>query len=150
MLDRTMGEHPWTAAGGAALGQVLALSGKPEAAARAHREALAMKRRVHGDEHPDVATSHHELGEVLEELGRLTEAQDHLERALAIEVRGSVAPQALAATRFALARVLRAQGSEPARARTLGEQALEGWEDVPPNLREEREALEAWLAEPVE
>ncbi len=150
ILDRTVGEHPWTAASGAALGTVLALSGELEAAARVHREALAMKRRVHGDEHPEVATSHRELGEVLEEQGRLPEAQDHLERALAIEVRGSVAPQALAGTRFALARVLRAQGSEPERARRLGEQALEGWENVPPHQAEDREALRVWLGESME
>ena len=47
-------------------------------------EALAMRRKVLGEEHPDVAVTHSELGRVLFDQGRLDEAEAHFRSALAI------------------------------------------------------------------
>jgi serine/threonine protein kinase/Tfp pilus assembly protein PilF len=55
------------------------------AAARAAlEEALAMRLKVLGEEHPEVAISHSELGRTLFDLGRLGEAEAHFRAALAI------------------------------------------------------------------
>jgi serine/threonine protein kinase/Tfp pilus assembly protein PilF len=54
-------------------------------AARATLEsALAMRRKLLGEEHPEVAVSHSELGRTLFDLGRLDEAEAHYRAALAI------------------------------------------------------------------
>jgi serine/threonine protein kinase/Tfp pilus assembly protein PilF len=47
-------------------------------------EALAMRQRVLGAEHPDVAVTHSELGRVLLDQGRVSEAEAHCRSALAI------------------------------------------------------------------
>jgi serine/threonine protein kinase/uncharacterized protein HemY len=47
-------------------------------------EALAMRRRILGEEHPDVAISHSELGRTLSDQGHLAEAEAHFRSALAI------------------------------------------------------------------
>ncbi len=47
-------------------------------------QALAMRRQVLGEEHPEVAVTHSELGRVLWDLGRLPEAEAHARSALAI------------------------------------------------------------------
>lgn len=65
---------------GVARGQLAQLD-----AARATLEsALAMRRKVLGEEHPEVAVSHSELGRTLFDLGRLDEAEAHFRAALAI------------------------------------------------------------------
>ena len=46
--------------------------------------ALAMRRKLLGEEHPEVAVSHSELGRTLFDLGRLDEAEAHYRSALAI------------------------------------------------------------------
>jgi serine/threonine protein kinase/Flp pilus assembly protein TadD len=50
-------------------------------------EALAMRRKVLGEEHPEVAISHSELGRTLFDLGRLDEAEAHFRSALAIRLK---------------------------------------------------------------
>lgn len=47
-------------------------------------DALAMRRQILGEEHPDVAISHSELGRVLFDVGRLDQAEAHFRSALAI------------------------------------------------------------------
>jgi eukaryotic-like serine/threonine-protein kinase len=47
-------------------------------------EALAMRRAILGENHPDVAISHSELGRTLFDQGRLDEAEAHFRAALAI------------------------------------------------------------------
>ncbi len=47
-------------------------------------QALAMRREILGEEHPDVAVSHSELGRILFDQGRLDEAEAHYRAALAI------------------------------------------------------------------
>ncbi|HEX7186451.1 MAG TPA: serine/threonine-protein kinase [Thermoanaerobaculia bacterium] len=65
---------------GVALGQKAEL----DAARAALEEALAMRRKVLGEEHPEVAVSHSELGRTLFDQGRLGEAEAHFRSALAI------------------------------------------------------------------
>lgn len=55
-----------------------------DAARAALEEALAMRRKVLGDEHPEVAVSHSELGRTLFDQGRLGAAEAHFRSALAI------------------------------------------------------------------
>jgi serine/threonine protein kinase/Tfp pilus assembly protein PilF len=55
-----------------------------DAAHTALAEALAMRRKVFGKEHPEVAISHSELGRTLFDQGRLDEAERHFRSALAI------------------------------------------------------------------
>jgi len=55
-----------------------------DAARAALEEALAMRRKILGEEHPEVAVTHSELGRVLFDQGRLGEAEAHCRSALAI------------------------------------------------------------------
>src|SRR5690606_25868425 len=85
-------------------------------------ESLAMRRRLHGDDHPDVARAHHNLADLNERRGRLARAERDYERALEIRRArlGAADPQPLA-TALALARVKHARGDAP------GTAALPGW-----------------------
>ncbi|MBN2607899.1 MAG: tetratricopeptide repeat protein [Candidatus Fermentibacteraceae bacterium] len=47
-------------------------------------KALEIRRKVFGEEHPDVAASHHNVGDALYEQGEYSEALEHYEKALAI------------------------------------------------------------------
>ncbi|HKV07165.1 MAG TPA: serine/threonine-protein kinase [Thermoanaerobaculia bacterium] len=55
-----------------------------DASRAALEEALAMRRKILGEEHPDAAISHSELGRTLFDQGRLDEAEAHFRSALAI------------------------------------------------------------------
>ncbi|HEX8539895.1 MAG TPA: tetratricopeptide repeat-containing protein, partial [Cystobacter sp.] len=56
------------------------------AEARTHfQHALALREKALGANHPDVAQSLDELGQVLADMGRHAEARAHYERALAIQ-----------------------------------------------------------------
>jgi len=48
------------------------------------REALAIRRKMLGPQHPDIAESLNQLGEVLNKQGKFTEAEDRLREALAM------------------------------------------------------------------
>lgn len=65
---------------GVARGQLAQLA----AARAALEEALAMRRKILGEEHPDVAITHSELGRTLFDLGLLDKAEVHFRLALAI------------------------------------------------------------------
>jgi eukaryotic-like serine/threonine-protein kinase len=58
--------------------------GELDAAHAALEEALAMRRKLLGEEYPDVAISHSELGRTLFDQGRLDEAEARFRSALAI------------------------------------------------------------------
>ena len=68
---------------GVARGQMAQL----DAARAALEEALAMRKKVLGEKHPDVAISHSELGRTLFDQGRLHEAEACFRSALAIRQR---------------------------------------------------------------
>jgi serine/threonine protein kinase/Flp pilus assembly protein TadD len=96
------------------------------AAARAAlEEALAMRRKVLGEEHPEVAVSYSELGRTLFDLGRLDEAEAHFRAALAIR-RKALGPgdHETATSMSDLGLLLRRKGDR-AGAETLFRQTLE-------------------------
>lgn len=83
------------------------------------------------------------LGEAALALGRVPEAIAYLERAATLQLREE--PITLAFSRFALARALTAAHRDPARARTLAEQARDELAKAPASERRVAE-VDAWLA----
>jgi tetratricopeptide (TPR) repeat protein len=65
-------------------GAVLLMHGDLERAERLARESVALKEKVLGNDHPDVALSVGTLSSILEEMGRAAEALVAADRALAI------------------------------------------------------------------
>ena len=55
-----------------------------EQAKEYHERALAIRRQTLGPQHPDVASSYHNLASVLGDQGDLKQAKEYHERALAI------------------------------------------------------------------
>ena len=76
-----------------------------------HREALAMRRKLLGNEHPDVALSLDNLADVLQAQGKLAEAETMYREALAMrrKLLGNEHPD-VAISLINLADVLRKQG----------------------------------------
>ncbi len=75
------------------------------------REALAIRRKIFGDEHADVATSLHNLANILSDQNKLAEAESMHAEALAIRRKlfGNEHPD-VASSLYDLARVLRLEG----------------------------------------
>jgi tetratricopeptide (TPR) repeat protein len=87
-------------------------------------QALAMRRRLHAGDHPDIATSLNNLAVIQEQLGDYGGAGDLFEQALAMRRRLYAGDHSDIATSLNnLAVILQEQG-EHARARELHEQAL--------------------------
>lgn len=105
---------------GVAEGQVADL----DSARATLEEALTMRRKVRGPEHPEVAVSESELGRILSDQGHLPEAEAHFRSALAIrrKVLGP-ADHETATSMSDLALLLRAKGDR-AGAETLFRQTL--------------------------
>jgi serine/threonine protein kinase/tetratricopeptide (TPR) repeat protein len=70
------------------LGVVLRLEGRRAEATQSLVQALALKEKALGADHPDVAISEENLAISLQESGRLDEALTHMERAIAVLTRG--------------------------------------------------------------
>jgi tetratricopeptide (TPR) repeat protein len=66
------------------LGGIYQREGEREAALRVQQQALALKERALGRDHPDVGISEGNLAVALMELGRNQEALEHVDRSLAI------------------------------------------------------------------
>ena len=81
---RTLGPGRELARSLSDLGVVQRQRSVPGAARAALEGALAMRRKVLGEEDPDTAISHSELGRLLSDLGRLDEAETQFRSALAI------------------------------------------------------------------
>lgn len=95
-----------------ALAAVQRAEGRLAEAEATQRRALRARARAQGDSHPDVARAHHELGSILHEQGRRTDAREQHRLAVEILERelGPEHPRAEAA-RAALARA--ADGGAP-------------------------------------
>jgi tetratricopeptide (TPR) repeat protein len=65
-------------------GALFELRGDREQALRAHQEALALKERALGRDHPDVGISEGNISVVLAGLGRNQEALEHVDRSIQI------------------------------------------------------------------
>jgi eukaryotic-like serine/threonine-protein kinase len=66
------------------LGGIYELKGEGDAALKAQQEALQLKEKALGREHPDVGASEGNLAVVLEALGRSQEALEHVDRSIEI------------------------------------------------------------------
>jgi serine/threonine-protein kinase len=69
------------------IGRVQRSLGRHAEALALQERALAIRRREHGDEHPEVARSHYHLADVLRSQGRYSEADAASRRALAVQER---------------------------------------------------------------
>jgi tetratricopeptide (TPR) repeat protein len=133
--------HPRTAAHLAALGRLALREGKP-------RDALDFARRgvdayeAFQKDHPDSAAPLTTQGQALLELRQPREARAALERALALRTTHPGPRDALALTRFALARALGAQDGP--RARALATEAL-AFYDSDPTFSAEADLVRQWL-----
>jgi eukaryotic-like serine/threonine-protein kinase len=70
------------------VGCVLELEGRRVEAVRAQEQALVLKEKVLGPDHPDLGTSETNLAIDLQELGRNTEALAHNDRAITLQRNG--------------------------------------------------------------
>ena len=116
-------EHPDVAVPCVTLGEVLLDMGRPREAGEYFDRALLVREQAWGPLHPELAAPLTGQGEVLLALGRAAEALVPLERALALRASESVASEAWAQTRFALARALWESRQDEARARRLAQEA---------------------------
>jgi tetratricopeptide (TPR) repeat protein len=66
------------------LGNIYAALGDYVGARPYYEQALAIRRKVLGEEHPDTATSLNNLGRLLEDMGDYAGARPYFEQALAI------------------------------------------------------------------
>ncbi|HMQ32580.1 MAG TPA: tetratricopeptide repeat protein [Chloroflexaceae bacterium] len=107
------------------LGSVHARLRDFEAAEQDLREALERREKEHGKNHPLVATTLWQLGEVELELGRLPAAKGHLRRAQRITcaLQGPLHPETVAITLELCDRL--AQAGAPQEARSLLEHELD-------------------------
>ncbi|MCX4243569.1 serine/threonine-protein kinase [Paraliomyxa miuraensis] len=130
------------------LAQLLLDRGQPEAAELEARSALALWERTLGAEHPNVAIGRHTLAKVLLARGRTAEAVALAEQALQRRLRDDALPDARAGSAFLLARALWQGGgaAERARARTLAQQAEEGFGEA--SADEAVADVRAWLLDP--
>jgi tetratricopeptide (TPR) repeat protein len=104
------------------------LQGKLDEAVRANEEALALKEKALGPDHPDVGISEGNLAIVLGDLGRNQEALAHLDRAVAVLEKGYGADHPDVATQLSnRGEVLNALGRHR-EARASFERALIIWE----------------------
>jgi hypothetical protein len=98
-----------------------------------------------GPDHPALGHVWNGQGQLALARGRADEAIVLLERAVTRrDADGGDAP-ALAESRLALARALRAAGRDPARARQLAAQARDAWAVIGGDYGDERAAAEAFL-----
>jgi tetratricopeptide (TPR) repeat protein len=142
-------DDPELAASHRNLAEVQLLTGEFEQAKLSFERTLAILEKVHGADALELAKPTQRLGETLAKLGRHDEALVRLERALDLRTRLNAAPELVAESQFALARVLwdapESQGGDPSRARTLAERARDHFQSVA-GWTFERDEVEAWLA----
>ncbi|MCA9662073.1 MAG: tetratricopeptide repeat protein, partial [Myxococcales bacterium] len=118
-------EHPQVAAALNNLAIAYQGAEKLDKAAELHRRALAIRVAHYGDKGDEVARSHTNLGEIAIKQGRIAEAIEHLEHAVALREAIEVSPLSLAYSRFALARAIVAL--DPGRAQELAKLAEDAY-----------------------
>ncbi|MEM7722792.1 MAG: tetratricopeptide repeat protein, partial [Pseudomonadota bacterium] len=107
------------------VGNDLRQAGRYPQAQRVREQELSIGQRLHGEEHPDVATSMNNLARVMQDQGELQRARELHEKTLELRRRllGEEHPD-VATSMSDLARVMHEQG-ELQRARELHEKTLE-------------------------
>jgi tetratricopeptide (TPR) repeat protein len=145
ILEKALGaEHPHLGEPLVGLSEVLAARRETGGAIQALQRAAAIAEKAHGPTHPDVAAALSALG-ALRAAAAPAEAIPLLDRALAIREAGEVPPEALAETRFALARALRQARRDRERAGRLAEQARDAYAALGPRGAADGRRVEAWL-----
>ena len=110
------------------LGCVLELEGLRDESARTQQQALSLKLKVLGPDHPDIGTSEVNLAISLQELGRNEEALAHNDRAIKIQTNGlGVNHPVLALSFNERGEILNALGRYP-EARQTFDRALVVWD----------------------
>ena len=110
------------------LGCVLRLEGRNTEASRSYEQALGLKERALGRDHPDVAISEENLAISLQDSGRLDEALLHMDRAIAILTSGLGAGHPELAVALSNRGELLNQLSRPRDARLAFERARAIWD----------------------
>jgi eukaryotic-like serine/threonine-protein kinase len=129
------------------VGAVLVQQGKLDEARVHILRGLAIVEEAQGPNHLMVSDFLEELAELaLLEHDHAT-AREPAERSLAIRESGDIVPDALARARFVLARTLAPDPTQRARARTLAEQARDAYAQLGRGKQDNRERVEAWLAQ---
>jgi tetratricopeptide (TPR) repeat protein len=146
-LQKRLGpEHEMTVFYMVDVGNALRAQGKPAQALELIQRALPLLEKIRGQENPDVGMVLSAMGRAQVDLGQPEQAQASLERALPLlkEARSDD----VGATQFALARALTAAKKDSIRARTLAEEAQEGFRKAGPRASRALAEVEAWLARP--
>lgn len=116
--------------------------------AREHASrAIAIYESKFGPQHIKLASFLTLLGEAQLRAGQVDEARPVLERALALQASEPLPSDELAATRWALARVLWTQPRERARALSLAREAVALYREHPEKTPLDLAAVQAWLRE---
>ena len=121
------------------------LRGDRAEARRLFERALTILERTTGDAGQSYGMIHWGLAEIAREEGRLADARSLLERGLAAQRRRSdrgARPE----LRFDLARTLREQGVDAARADALAREAAEIWRADGEVSADQVTTVEAWIA----
>ena len=151
VMEGSLGaDHPNVASSMINLANLLHDQKRYEEAEHQYQRALEIQRRTLPEAHPHAAWPLLGLAKLDLARGRVERAREHAEQALAIREKARVAPVLLAEGRFVLARALWEDRSERSRARSLAEQAREGWASEgadDPQTREYLADVERWLAE---
>jgi len=151
VLEGSMGsDHPNVASSLINLGNLLYDQKRYDEAEQHYQRALEIQRRTLPEGHPHEAWPRLGLAKIELVRGRFERAREHAEQAVSIREKERVAPVLLAEGRFVLARILWNEPAERSRARSLAEQAREGWSSAgadDPQTKEYLSEVEQWLAE---
>ena len=124
----------------------LAATGDAAKAAAAYERAIEVFEAAYGPDHPGVANALLMKADLALSEGAAAEALPVAERALRLRTTQDVPPEELAHAKFSVARALADSGGSIDRARTLAQQALEGFASVAPRYPERRASIEEWLS----
>lgn len=145
LWQRVLGqEHPKVAQALNNVGRVLALQGDCEGATRAYEGSIRIFEDALGEDHPDLAYPLTGIAECMISNGAAADAVPQLERALEL-VGPDADPEVVPRARFALARALRASGSDQGLASSLARQARAAWVAEGPHRQGLVDEVDAWL-----
>jgi serine/threonine protein kinase/tetratricopeptide (TPR) repeat protein len=146
IFEKTLGpRHATTGIAQLNLAELLRVTGRLGDAAVAYEHAGAILSQALGPDHPVLAHVWNGQGQLAVARGRADEAIPLLERAVTRREADAGDAPALAESRLALARALRAAGKDAPRARRLAEQARDAWAVIGGDYADERASAEAFL-----
>jgi tetratricopeptide (TPR) repeat protein len=149
IFEKSLGpRHATTGIAQLNLAELLRVTGRHADAATAYEHAGAVLSQALGPDHPALGHVWNGQGQLALARGRADEAAQLLERAVTRREADAGDAPALAESRLALARALRAAGRDAGRARQLAEQARDAWAVIGGDYADERVAAEAFLRRP--